>query len=167
MIAFIARRLLQALGVLVVVSFIGFLLFALSGDPVASILGLDATPADRDELRSRLGLDDPFLLRYIRYALNAAQGQFGISYATARPVEEVIIERLPATIELAFVAVLFSLAIGIPLGDLYGTPSRKLVGAFGHDRIAFGGLVADIRRRHSTHLPVCGGARLAPILRPR
>lgn len=116
MIAFIARRLLQALGVLVVVSFIGFLLFALSGDPVASILGLDATPADRDELRSRLGLDDPFLLRYIRYALNAAQGQFGISYATARPVEEVIIERLPATIELAFVAVLFSLAIGIPLG---------------------------------------------------
>ncbi len=77
------------------------MLFALTGDPVASILGLDATPADRDELRSRLGLDDPFLLRYIRYALNAAQGQFGLSYATARPVEEVIMERLPATMSAA------------------------------------------------------------------
>ncbi len=116
MTAFITRRTLQASGVLVVVSFIGFLLFTFTGDPVASILGLDATPADRDALRGRLGLDDPFILRYLTYALNAAQGEFGISYATARPVEEVIVERLPATIELAAVAVLFSLAIGIPLG---------------------------------------------------
>ena len=132
MTAFIVRRLLQATLVLIVVSFIGFLLFTFTGDPVASILGLDATPADRDALRARLGLNDPFLVRYLRYALGAAQGQFGISYATARPVEEVIFERLPATLELAAFALLFSLTLGISLGiytalNRYGWLARALM----------------------------------------
>ena len=114
--AFIIRRLLQATVVMLVVSLIAYLLFSLTGDPVASILGLDATPADRDALRQRLGLDAPFFARYARYTLGALQGNFGISYATALPVEDVILQRLPATAELAVFALICSLGIGIPLG---------------------------------------------------
>lgn len=116
MIGLIAGRLAQGLLVLVTVSVIAFALLTFAGDPVATILGPEATPQDRAELRVRMGLDDPFPVRYARYVAHLLSGELGVSYATGQPVARLLAERIPATIELALAAVLLSLALGIPLG---------------------------------------------------
>ncbi len=116
MLGHITGRFAQALFVLIAVSVIAFALLSFTGDPVAMILGPEAAPQDRAELRLRLRLDDPFALRYLRYIGLLLQGELGISYATGQPVAQVLAERIPATLELALVAVLLSLALGIPLG---------------------------------------------------
>ncbi|KPP99476.1 MAG: peptide/nickel transport system permease protein [Rhodobacteraceae bacterium HLUCCA12] len=116
MIALIAQRIAQAIVVLFVVSVLAFLLSTQIGDPVASILGLQATPADRMALNARLGLDDPWPVRYLAFLSDVLRGDWGISYATQRPVAELVVERLPATLELAGVALVFSLGVGLPIG---------------------------------------------------
>lgn len=116
MLGLLARRAGHAVLVLIVVSLVAFVLSSVIGDPVASILGLQATPADRLALRSRLGLDDPFPVRYLRFLSGVIQGEFGLSYGLQRPVVDLLAERLPATVELAFTALVLSLVIGIPLG---------------------------------------------------
>ncbi|MFN4098737.1 MAG: ABC transporter permease [Pararhodobacter sp.] len=116
MIALIAQRIVQAIIVLFVVSVLAFVLSTQIGDPVASILGLQATPADRLELSARLGLDQPWPARYLTFVSNVLQGELGVSYITQRPVSELILERLPATFELAGVALVFSLGVGLPIG---------------------------------------------------
>ncbi|MEM8854571.1 MAG: ABC transporter permease [Pseudomonadota bacterium] len=118
MAALIARRLGHGILVLFVVSLLAFLLSSLVGDPVASILGLNATPEDRAELAQRLGLDQPFFTRYATFLWNAIHFEFATSYAAQRPVSDLLIERIPATLELAAVALVLSLAVGIPLGLL-------------------------------------------------
>ncbi len=116
MAAFLAQRLGQAIIVLTVVSVLAFLLTTQIGDPVVSILGMESTPEDRARLRERLGMDDPFLVRYLTYVGNVLRGEFGISYANQRPVADLIVARLPATLELAGVALFMSLAVGLPIG---------------------------------------------------
>ena len=116
MIAFIIRRLLQALLVLLIVGLIAFSLFRFVGDPIASMVGQEATVADRQAVAERLGLTDPVIVQYGRFLLNALSGEFGISYRMGRPVAELIGERLPATLELALVSGLFALLLGIGLG---------------------------------------------------
>ncbi len=116
MLGHIAGPLAQAIFVLIAVSVIAFALLSFTGDPVAMILGPEAAPQDRTELRARLRLDDPFALRYLRYVGRLLQGELGLFYATGQPVARVLAERIPATLELALVAVLLSLALGIPLG---------------------------------------------------
>lgn len=113
---FLVNRALHALLVLLVVSLLAFALGDLLGDPVASILGMEATQADRDALRLRLRLDDPFLTRYGAYLARILQGDFGASYAAQRPIVDLLAERIPATVELALCALSLSLALGIPLG---------------------------------------------------
>ncbi|CAH2604993.1 putative peptide transport system permease protein BAB2_1050 [Rhodovastum atsumiense] len=120
MFAFIISRLLQAIPVLLVVGFISFAMFAFVGDPVSIMLGQDATEAQRQALVQQLGLDQPFLVQYAKFMWAVAQGQFGISYRIARPVSELILERLPATVELAFSAALLALAVGVPMGVYTG-----------------------------------------------
>jgi len=120
MIAFIVRRLLQAALVMLAVSFISFLMFNFVGDPVANIGGTDLTAAARVELRQTLGLDDPLLVRFGRFVLNAVQGNFGLSYRTTESVSRMILDRLPATLELSFVAALMALLLGIPMGVFTG-----------------------------------------------
>src|SRR3546814_8182453 len=95
MIAFVVRRLLQSILVLLAVGFIAFSLFTYVGDPINNMVGQDTTLEQRAELRQRLGLDDPFLVQYGRVLANAAQGDFGISYRHRRPVAELIAERVP------------------------------------------------------------------------
>lgn len=114
--AYLIRRLGHALLVVFVVSLIAFGMGDLVGDPVASILGLDAPLDAREALREQLGLNQPFVLRYVDYAAGALTGDLGMSYQAQRPVMDVILERLPATVELALAAMLLSLCIGIPLG---------------------------------------------------
>ena len=116
MLAFVVRRIAQAALVMLVVAFIAFALFQYVGDPVLSMLGQDATPEQRAELRHDLGLDDPFYLQFAHFLGNAAQGDFGLSYRQGRKVSTLIRERFPATLELSFVAALLALAVGVPLG---------------------------------------------------
>jgi peptide/nickel transport system permease protein len=116
MTAFILRRLLQAIVVMVAVAWVSFLLFQYVGDPVAQMVGQDATPEERARLRADLGLDQPVLVQFSRFAINAMQGDFGISLRQGRAVSTLIAERLPATLELSFVAGLIAVAVGIPLG---------------------------------------------------
>jgi peptide/nickel transport system permease protein len=123
MAALIAQRLVQALVVLFVVSALAFLLSTQIGDPVASILGLQATPADRLELRARLGLDDPWPAQYLAFLGRVLTGNFGVSYITQVPVSELIVTRLPATLELAGVALILSLGLGLPIG-IYAAVNR-------------------------------------------
>jgi peptide/nickel transport system permease protein len=116
MLAFIVRRLLQAVLVMLSVAFVAFMLFQYVGDPVTQMLGQDATPDDRARLRAELGLDQPFYIQFGTFIGNAVQGDFGISLRQGRAVSTLLKERLPATLELSFVAGFLAIAIGIPAG---------------------------------------------------
>ena len=116
MLAFIVRRLLQALVVMASVAFIAFLLFQYVGDPVVFLLGQDATPEQIRQMRADLGLDQPFVVQYVHFLFNAMQGEFGLSLRQGTKVSTLIVERFPATLELATVAALLALVIGIPMG---------------------------------------------------
>ncbi|MGU9992042.1 ABC transporter permease [Bordetella avium] len=124
MFAFIIRRLLQAVAVMATVALLAFVLFQYVGDPVTIMLGQDATDAERTELRQKLGLDDPPPVQFVRFVGNALQGDFGISLRQNEPVSSLIESRLPATLELSFVAALLALLIGLPLG-VYTALRRK------------------------------------------
>ena len=116
MLAFIIQRLLQSVLVMIAVGFIAFSLFNFVGDPVSLMLPPEATTADRDEVRKSLGLDQPFYVQFAKFVGNALQGNFGISLRLGRPVSQLLIERLPATLELSMVAASLALLIGIPMG---------------------------------------------------
>ena len=116
MLAFILRRLMQAVIVMVAVAFISFLLFQYVGDPVAMMLGQDATPQQIHDLRQALGLDRPFFIQFWHFLVNAAHGEFGISLRQGAKVSSLIAERFPATLELALVAAVLALAVGVPMG---------------------------------------------------
>jgi peptide/nickel transport system permease protein len=120
MIAFVLRRLIQSVFVMLAVAFVSFSMFQFVGDPISSIVGQDASMEDRARLRQELGLDDPIAVQFVRFAGKAARGDFGLSYQYARPVSQIIAERLPATLELSFVAALFALAAGLPMGVYTG-----------------------------------------------
>jgi len=116
MIAFVLRRLIQAVIVMIAVAFIAFLLFQYVGDPVVFLLGQDAKPEQIRELRAALGLDQPFFVQFWHFLVNAAQGEFGLSLRQGAKVSRLIGERFPATLELALVAAALALFIGIPMG---------------------------------------------------
>ena len=116
MLAFVLRRLFQALIVMLAVAFIAFMLFQYVGDPVTNLLGQDATEQQRVELRRELGLDQPFFVQFGHFIANALQGEFGMSLRQGRKVSTLIAERLPATVELALLAALIALIVGVPLG---------------------------------------------------
>ncbi|MCA3563790.1 MAG: ABC transporter permease [Methylocystis sp.] len=116
MFGYLIRSVLQAIVVMLAVAFIAFSMFRFVGDPVASIVGQDATLKDRQELADSLGLNDPLLVQFARFVGNAAQGDFGISYRQGRPVATLLRERLPATIELAVISAALALVLGLGLG---------------------------------------------------
>lgn len=116
MLEFFIRRLLQAVVVLLTVAFIAFLLFQFVGDPVAQMLGIESTQADRERLREALGLNDPFYVQFFQFIANALSGDFGISLRQGTPVSELIAERFPATFELALVSVVIATLVGVTLG---------------------------------------------------
>jgi len=116
MFAFVLRRLVQAVVVMVVVAFVAFLLFQYVGDPVVFLLGQDAKPEQIRQLRADLGLDRPFFVQFWHFLVNAAQGEFGLSLRQGAKVSRLILERLPATLELSIVAAVLALVIGLPMG---------------------------------------------------
>jgi peptide/nickel transport system permease protein len=106
----------QTLAVLLAISAMAFVTFRYVGDPVALMVREDASPAEKQQLRERLGLDQPIYVQYGRFIARVVQGDLGISYRNQRPVSEMLVERFPATFELVFVATVMALGIGIPLG---------------------------------------------------
>ncbi|MDP6814846.1 MAG: ABC transporter permease, partial [Alphaproteobacteria bacterium] len=131
MIAFVIRRFLQSLVVMLVVALLGFSMFTYLGDPVNSMVGQETPLEERAAMRERLGLNDPVPVQFVHFVGRVLRGQFGISYRIGRPVNEIMAERLPATLELSGIAALFSLIVGIPMGVYTGLyPSRWLSKAF-------------------------------------
>ncbi len=116
MLVFILRRLVQAIAVMLTVALIAFGLFQYVGDPVVFLLGQDATPNQIKEMRADLGLDKPAPVQFAKFVQNAVQGEFGLSLRQGRKVSTLIKERFPATMELALIAALMALFVGIPLG---------------------------------------------------
>ena len=117
MITYLAKRLLQAVGVLLGVSLVTFLLaFLLPADPARMIAGRSATVATVDSIRSQLGLDRPLPQQYVSYVGNLLKGDFGRSYAQRADVSRLIKSRLGPTLQLALVGILFELLIGLPSG---------------------------------------------------
>ncbi len=116
MLAFILRRLAQAVLVMLAVGLIAFSLFRFVGDPVLFMLGQEATPEDRVRITKLLGLDQPFYVQYASFVTRAVQGEFGLSLRQVQPVSKLIAERLPATLELSLCAAAFALIGGIAMG---------------------------------------------------
>lgn len=116
MLAFLLRRIGEAVVVMTVVAFVAFSMFRFMGDPVAARLGPEATLAAIEETRRQMGLDQPFPIQFAIFMGDILQGEFGISYRVGRPVIDLIRERLPATLELAFVSGVFALVAGISFG---------------------------------------------------
>ena len=116
MIAFILRRLLASVGVLIAVGLIAFAMFRYVGDPVNQMVGIETSAQEREQLRHQLGLDQPAMVQAARFLMNAARLDFGVSYQFKQPVADLIAARMPATLELALVASILALAAGVPMG---------------------------------------------------
>lgn len=116
MFAFIIRRLIQAVGVLLTVALLAFILFQYVGDPVMIMLGQEGTPAEREQLRLSLGLNDPVVVQFYHFLGNAVQGDFGLSLRQGQQVSVLLRERLPATLELSIAAAVLAIVVGVPLG---------------------------------------------------
>lgn len=117
MLKYIGKRVLLMIPVVLGISFILFTIMEFSpGDPARIILGDYATQEQVDELREEMGLNDAFLVRYGRYVLNAAQGDFGKSYRSNSPVVGEIAARFPVTLKISLMAIVIAVLIGIPVG---------------------------------------------------
>ncbi|MDT7951166.1 MAG: ABC transporter permease [Acetobacteraceae bacterium] len=127
MLTLILSRLAQAVPVLLVVGLIAFAMFKFVGDPVTIMLGTTYTEQEKIDLIHHLGLDQPFVVQYARFMWDAVHGEFGVSYRLARPVMDLLIERAPATLELAFVASLFALVVGVPMGVYTGIYRNRVL----------------------------------------
>jgi len=126
-IAYILRSLAQAVVVMLAVALLAFSMFRFVGDPVANMVGQEASVQEREELAERLGLKDPFPLQFAHFVRDVAHGQFGMSYRQGRPVRDLLMERVPATVELAFLSSLFALVLGIMLGVYTAIRRRGLL----------------------------------------
>lgn len=116
MIVFVIKRLLQAIFVMLIVTLIAFFLFQFIGDPVSQMLGQEASEADREALRHSLGLDRSLWEQYLSFVGNALHGDFGLSLRQGAPVSDLLKEKMPATMELAFFSAMVATLLGIPLG---------------------------------------------------
>lgn len=117
MIAFIIRRLIQAMFVIMIISILAFAIKQNVGDPpVREITGVSVSVEDREAIRDKLGLNDPLLVQYMRFAKDALQGDLGNSFFYKKPAVDVILSKAPATIELVIVASLLIIGLSVPMG---------------------------------------------------
>jgi peptide/nickel transport system permease protein len=120
MLRFLSARLWNGLLVMIGVSFVSFLVFNYIGDPVNNLLGETATAAQKEAMRATLGLDQPLVLRFLSYVRLALSGEFGTSYRNLEPVSQLLLARVPATLELSLCAAVLALGVGIPMGVYAG-----------------------------------------------
>ena len=114
------KRLFQSVLVMLIVAFVSFSLFNFVGDPVNNMVGQEASDERREEIRDKLGINDPIYVQFFTFTKNIIKGNFGISYQLKRPVSELISERLPATIELVLISALLAITVGVLLGVYTG-----------------------------------------------
>lgn len=127
MTGFILKRLAQSVLVMLAVAVLAFSLFRFVGDPISQMTGVETSPEDQARLRADLGLDDPVLVQFARFAGDMLRGDFGYSFRTREPIGEMLLSRLPATLELGTVALVISLIVGIPAGIYTALRPRGLV----------------------------------------
>ena len=120
MLNYFLKRLFQASLVMLIVAFVSFSLFNFVGDPVNNMVGQEASDERREEIREKLGINDPIYVQFYNFVENIIQGNFGISYQLKRPVSELISERMPATLELVFVSAILAISVGVLLGVYTG-----------------------------------------------
>ena len=130
MFAFIVRRIIQSIIVMLVISLVGFSIQHSIGDPVRDLVGERVTPAEREEIRDRLGLNDPFYVQYFRFVKNACKGDLGLSFFYKKPALEVIISKAPATLELVIVTSIILIIISIPTGIYCAIYPKRLFSRF-------------------------------------
>ena len=119
MFAYIFKRILATIPVMLVVALFVFLLLRLSpGDPAAVIAGDYASPADIERIRQQLGLNDPIIIQFFRWFLQIIQGDLGISIFSNLPVTTLILQRLEPTLALSAVTLIITILIAVPLGTL-------------------------------------------------
>jgi peptide/nickel transport system permease protein len=127
MLQFLFRRFIQALIVMTVISIISFLVQGRLGDPVQQMVGQSVTLEEREKIRDELGLNDSIYDQYVRFAKKALQGDLGVSYYYKEPALEVILRKLPATLELSFSAILLIIVISIPCGVIAAIRPKSLI----------------------------------------
>jgi ABC-type dipeptide/oligopeptide/nickel transport system permease component len=115
---FLMYRIGQSLITILLVMFVVFMAARVAGDPVTLLVDFDATQEDIDKLRGELGFDDPLPIQFVDFVSDAIRGDFGISFRTSRPAMGEVLERVPASLQLAALSLLFALVISIPLGVL-------------------------------------------------
>ncbi len=130
MIAFFIRRVTQAVFVMLVISLIGFSIKQAVGDPVREITGISVSAAERDALREKLGLNDPFLVQWGRFLVRALHGDLGNSFYFKRPALQVILSKAPATLELVFATSLLVVLFSIPIGIYAAVRPRAWLARF-------------------------------------
>ncbi len=130
MFAFFIRRVTQAVFVMLVISLIGFTIKQSVGDPLREITGISVSAAERDALREKLGLNDPFLLQWGRFLARALQGDLGNSFYFKRPALQVILGKAPATLELVFSTSLLVVLLSIPIGIYAAVRPRAWLARF-------------------------------------
>ncbi|MGN7387256.1 ABC transporter permease [Sporosarcina sp. SAFN-015] len=136
MIKFLLKRILEFIPVLLIISFIVFSLVFVAGNPVALMLPEDASQEDIEQLTIALGLDQPFIVQYGKYMLGLVQGDFGKSFRYNTDALPLVLERLPATLELAAASMIIAIIIAIPLGIWSATKKNSSL-----DLLATGGAV--------------------------
>src|SRR5262245_64571542 len=117
---FLIRRLIQSLIVVLVMSLVVFVGIHVVGDPVHILISDDMTQADIDRFVQKLGLDRPLYEQYFHFLANAVRGDLGNSFVFGEPALKLILQRMPATLELAFAAFILAIVFGIPLGMYAG-----------------------------------------------
>jgi len=173
---YFVRRVLLAVPVLIGVATLVFsLIHLVPGDPAQAMLGDGAAAQDIAELRTSLGLDQPLLTQYLTFLRHAIAGDLGKSFRTGQPVTTMIIERVPATAELAFAAMLVATVIALPLGVLaavwrgtaidYGAMTFALAGV-SIPNFWLGPLLAIVFAVEFGWLPVSGRGTLAHLVLP-
>ena len=130
MFAFLIRRIVQAVMVMLVISVLGFAIKQSVGDPIREITGISVSAAERERLREELGLNDPILVQWGRFVAKAVQGDLGNSFYFKRPAMEVIISKAPATIELVVAASIIVIVLSIPIGIYAAVRPRSLLSRF-------------------------------------
>ena len=124
---YISKRLLQAIFVLLGVSLVAFIILHLSGDPLSLLISSGATPEQEAAIRTKMGLDDPLYIQYFRFLAQILHGDFGESLYYKQSTLSLIMNRLPATIQLTFAGILVAIVIGIPLGIIAATKKGSVV----------------------------------------
>ncbi|MFW5791616.1 MAG: ABC transporter permease [Desulfohalobiaceae bacterium] len=130
MLAFLIRRIVQAVMVMLVISVLGFAIKQSVGDPIREITGISVSAAERERLREELGLNDPLLVQWGRFVARAVQGDLGNSFYFKRPAMDVIISKAPATIELVVAASIIVIVLSIPIGIYAAVRPRSLLSRF-------------------------------------